>query len=152
LVNFIDLTNAMVATLQAIPGLLADLEEASPESVIGYIDNNPKRNSVSNAIYRQRPGTVLVVWQETTFNQGGMEPWSHRIELYVRAMSGASAMTLIDDIVNGIPDPGDGQRWHYCPIMAGLLPTNITGIARLIDEEGIDYFVIQTETPETGDL
>ena len=95
----------------------------------------------------------LVVWQETTFNAGNMEPWSHRIELYVRAMTGASAMTLIDDIVNGIPpDPGDGLRWHYCPIMAGLLPTNITGIARLIDEEGIDYFVIQTETPETGDL
>lgn len=141
----------MADTLQSIPDLVAALDEASPDSIIPYIDENPKRNSVSNAIYRQRPGTVLVCWQETQFNQGDMEPWSHRIELYVRAAPGSSALTLIDLIVNGVPDPGDGLRWRYCPIMAGVLPTNITGIARLIDEEGIDYFVIQTETPEPGD-
>ena len=141
----------MVATQQGIPDLVAALSEGSPDSILGYVDENPKRNSVSNAIYRQRPGTVLVVWQETQLNEGQMEPWIHRIELYARAAPGASAMTLIDLIVNGVPDPGDGLRWRYCPIMAGLLPTQVKTIARLIDEEGIDYFVLQTETPETGD-
>jgi hypothetical protein len=48
-------------------------------------------------------------------------------------------------------DPGDGQCWRNCPIMTGVLPTNVLSINRVTDEEGIDYSVILTETAETGD-
>lgn len=152
MVNLIDLTNAMAATLQSIPTLVADLDEASPDSIIPYIDVNPKRNSLALETYRQRPGTVLVSWVETMLNEGEAEPWTHRIDIYVRAMPGESAMVLIHDITEGVPVPGDGLRWRYCPILDGLLPTAINRIARVPDEEGIDYFVLETSTNETGDM
>jgi hypothetical protein len=149
LVNFIDLTNAMVSTLRSIPELVTMLGDAA--AVDGYIDRNPDRNSVGSAIYQMKPGSVLVIWLETILTQGEMEGWLHRVVIFVRAARGESSMDLIHAITNGVPVPGDGQRWRYCPIMAGVLPTNVVEISRPTDEEGIDYFSITTETKETGD-
>ena len=60
-------------------------------------------------------------------------------------------LDLIDKIINGIPVPGDGLRWRYCPVMPGVLPANITDITRPSDTEGIDYHSIVMEIKETGD-
>jgi hypothetical protein len=151
LVDLIALTNAFVDTLRLIPQLVADLDQGSPDSIVPYIDVNPQRNSWTAAIYQMKPGTVMVIWQETLLTEGEMSAWMHRVQFCVRAQRGASAMTLLNDIVNGVPDPGNTLRWRFCPVMDGVLPTNVTEIARLTDEEGIDYFVITTETRETGD-
>jgi len=151
LVKLEDLTNAIAETLRNIPDLIEDLG-GDPARVIPYIDEQPLKNSVSAAIYQMKPGTVLVLWQQTLFNRGEMEGWTHVEQIYVRAQSGQSALVLINDIVNGVPDPGDGQRWRYCPVMDGVLPTMVIEIARLIDEEGLDYYAITTETNETGDV
>jgi hypothetical protein len=140
----------MVSTLRSIPELVTMLG-GDPAAVDGYIDRNPDRNSVAAAIYQMKPGSVLVGWLETFLTQGEMEGWLHRVVIFVRAARGESSLDLIAAIVNGVPDPGDGQRWRYCPIMAGVLPTNVVEIARPTDEEGIDYFSITTETKETGD-
>jgi len=140
----------MATALQNIPELVA-LLGGDTAAIEAYIDRNPDRNSVGVAIYQMKPGSVLIVWKETLFNQGEMEAWAHRIEIFVRASRGNSSLDLITAIVNGVPVPGDGQRWRLCPLMAGVLPTAITEISRPQDEEGIDYFSILTETQETGD-
>lgn len=151
MVNFIDLTNAIVDTLALIPELVAALG-GDAANIVAYIDRNPEPNSVSLAIYRQKPGSILVVWQETLLTQGEMEAWQHQFVIFVRAARGASPLDLIHLIVNGVPVPGDGLRWLYCPVMPGVLPTNITDITRPADTEGIDYHSIVCEIKETGDL
>lgn len=151
MVSFEALTNAMVNTLRLIPQLVADLDGQSPDSIIPYIDVQPKRNAVRAAIYGQKPGTVLAVWQESIIEEGDMEGYLHRIELYLRAQRDQSVYTLVTDIVNGVPDPGDGLRWIRCPVMEGVLPTTLPRIARETDAEQIDLIVIYTETKETGD-
>ena len=150
MVNFIALTEAIVVKLQAVPELVAMLG-GDPGSISGYIDRNPDRNAISAAIYQMKPGTVLVAWQESMLTEGEMEGWLHRVVMFVRAARGGSALDVGTAIINGVPVPGDGMRWRYCPVMEGVLPTSITEISRPIDEEGIDYFSIMTETKETGD-
>ena len=150
MVNFIDLTNAIVGTLALIPELVAALG-GDPANIVAYIDRNPDFNSTSLAIYRQKPGSVLVIWQESVITQGEMEGWLHQFVIFVRASRGNSPLDLIWLIVNGVPVPGDGLRWRYCPVMQGVLPANLTPVTRPMDAEGIDYYSIVCEIKETGD-
>lgn len=149
MIKLSDLVNAMAQTLVNIPELLADLAPVDP--VKAYIDFNPTSNSVEKAIYQMQPGQVLVLWVETALVTEAMSKWSHRVEICVRAMRDHSDYDLIDDILQGVPVPGDGLIWRMCPIMPGVLPTDVIGITRRTDSEGVDYAVIQTETAETGD-
>jgi hypothetical protein len=150
LVNLITLTNAIVDKLVLIPDLVAALG-GDTTNIVAYIDRNPDFNSVSLALYKQKPGTVMVIWQETLLTQGEMEAWMHQFVIFVRAVRGASPLDLINLIINGVPVPGDGLRWLYCPVMPGVLPTNVTDITRPSDTEGIDYHSIVCEIKETGD-
>jgi hypothetical protein len=149
-VNLIELTNAFVSTLRAIPELVQALEGLS-ESISAYIDLAPTVNSLTKAVYQMKPGSVLVAWQETLLLEGEMAVWDHRHDFFVRASRGGSALALINLIVDGVPVPGDGQRWRYCGVMDGVYPTQVVDITRVPDEEGIDYFIITTETKEIGD-
>jgi hypothetical protein len=144
-----DLVNAMTTTLTNIPELVADLAALDP--VKGYIDLNPTSNSVDKAIYQMQPGQVLVIWRSSTLSQGTMSKWDHRIEICLRSLPDHSDLTLIDEIMDGVPVPGDGLIWRTCPILPGLLPTEVTEITRATDTEGVDYGVILTSTLETGD-
>lgn len=150
MVNLITLTNAIVDKLVLIPELVAALG-GDLTNIIPYIDENPNLNSVSLALYKQKPGSVMVIWQETLLTQGDIEGWQHQFVIFVRAARGNSPLDLIDLIINGVPVPGDGLRWRYCPVMPGVLPTNITDITRPSDTEGIDYHSIVCEIKETGD-
>jgi len=149
MVKLSDLVNAMAGTLSNIPELVAALAPVNP--VQPYIDFNPTSNSVENAIYQMQPGQLLVVWTETLLILETMGKWSHRVEICLRALKGNSDLDLVDLILSGVPNPGDGQIWRVCPIMPGVLATDVTGITRRTDSEGVDYFVIETETAETGD-
>jgi hypothetical protein len=150
LVDLIILANAQVDAFRRIPELVAALG-GNPELISAYIDRNPDYNSWSQAVYQMPPGSILVIWQETLFAEGEMEAWTHRFQYFIRARRGDSALTLVEVLVNGVPDPGDGMRWRFCPLMDGVLPTQITEIARLTDSEGIDYYAVTTATNETGD-
>jgi hypothetical protein len=152
------LTLAFVDALRAIPELVAalasdPLKPPDPMRIYGYIDNNPDFNSISNAVYEQEPGSVLCGWQETNLTQDEIPAFSHVFQFFVRApRRGTSALRLLTLLTNGVPNPGDGLRWRYCPVMSGVLPTEITNLARLVDSEGIDYFAVTTATKETGDI
>jgi hypothetical protein len=150
-VSFIALTEATVTTFRNIPELVALLADGNPDNISGYIDLNPDKNSTSKAVYQMPPGTVLVIWEDTTFDPAAMGPWLHRFTYFVRARRGASALEVMHTLVDGVPNPGDGLRWRFCPLVPGVLPANVTRIGRVQDEEGIDYHVIETEIQETGD-
>ena len=149
MVKLADLVNAMAQTLMNIPELVAELAATDP--VKAYIDFNPTSNSVDKAIYTMQPGQLLVMWTETNLIVENMSKWSHRVEICLRSMRDHSDLDLIDLVLQGVPVPGDGLIWRMCPILPGLLPTDVSGISRRTDSEGVDYAVIETETAETGD-
>ena len=150
MVDLIALTNATVDAFQRIQPLV-DALGGDPAAIKGYIDSNPDKNSWSAALYQMAPGTILVIWQETTFEAAEITAWMHRFQYFVRARRGESALALIQLLVNGIPVPGDGLIWRFCPLMDGVLPTEVTEISRLTDSEGIDYFAVTAAINETGD-
>jgi hypothetical protein len=139
-----------VSTLQKIPPLVAALKNDAT-NIFGYVDENPMMNSRARAIYQQAPGTVMVYWDDTTITEGEMEAWLHTLMMFVRADKGASPLDIGDLIVNGIPVPGDGLRWRYCPVMDGVLPATLKELGWTQDTEGIDYLYIRTEIKESGD-
>jgi hypothetical protein len=150
MINDDDLTAAFVAKLQALDQLVLLL--GSVDDVVGYFDSGADRNNMDAAIYEMKPGTVMVMWEETVLTEGEMEAWVHRVNFHVRAPRGQSSQSVIATIVNGIPVPGDGLRWRYCPVLSGVLPTEVKRIYPQKDSEGVDYYTIACETRETGDL
>jgi hypothetical protein len=139
----------MASTLSGIPEIVAILAPVDP--VVAYIDLNPTANSVDKAIYQMQPGQVLVIYRGSDLTEGEMSKWSHAVEICLRSLPGASDLDLIDAIMAGVPNPGDGMVWRNCPILPGLLPTTVTRISRTTDTEGVDYMLIETTTAETGD-
>jgi|AmaraimetP72IA01_FD_contig_51_5081239_length_2640_multi_10_in_0_out_0_4 hypothetical protein len=148
MIDLAQLVQAIASTLEAIPELMAQLAPTNP--VDAYIDLTPTRQSVAKAIYQAQRGSLLVVWFETRFLEEEMTRFNHVVEIYGRALQGKSAMDLATAIMNGIPQPGN-LFWRFCPVMDGVLPTNVTLIERVTDSEGVDYLKITTETLETGD-
>jgi hypothetical protein len=147
MINPNDLVMAMVAAFGNIPELVAVLAPVSP--IAGHLDNHPA--SLAKAVYQMQPGSVLVAWQETRFREGETEPWEHVVEIFVRALKGQSNLDVAVLLINGVPVPGDGLPWRFCPLLAGVLPTIVQPIARTPDAEQIDLVTISTETLETGD-
>lgn len=143
------MVNALAATLLAIPEVVAMLAPEDP--VQAYIDTNPTANSLEDALYQMQPGQLLVVWIETVLQRTDMSKWLHTVEICIRALRDQSELDLGDLIMAGVPIPGDGMVWRNCPLMPGLLPTEVVEIARRTDREGVDYQVIVTQTAETGD-
>jgi hypothetical protein len=140
----------MVDTFRKIPDLVAALNH-DPEAIVAYHDLNPDRNSLTNAVYTQAPGSILVAWTETMFAEEEIGCWQHTYQYFVRARRKGSPIEVITELVNGIPIPGDGLIWRFCPVMDGVLPTQVVNISRQPDVEGIDYFIVTTQTKETGD-
>jgi hypothetical protein len=132
-----------------VPELVQILAPVDP--VVAYIDLNPTANSVDKAIYQMQPGQVLVVYRGTDLTEGEMSKWSHAMDICIRSLPSASDLDLIDAIMAGVPNPGDGMVWRNCPILDGLLPTKVERISRNTDTEGVDYMLIETTTLETGD-
>lgn len=151
MVSRVELIETMVDTLKLIPELVALLE--SPASIVGYIDLSPGRNSVSKAVYQMADGSLLCSWSASSLERSTetMLGWIHTIQIFARAKRGGSALAILDALANGIPDNGKNERWDRCPLISGVLPTSITEQTRLVDEEGIDFYVTTTVTQETGD-
>ena len=140
----------MATTLQNISALTA----LAPGGIITYIDVNPDKNSVVKARYQMPDGSLLLVYNGVTLATAAgisMLAWQHTVAIYLRAQKSYSDLDLLEALVDGVPVPGDGLRWRYCPVMTGVLPTQIPVANRMTDEEGIDYWMVNTTTQETGD-
>jgi hypothetical protein len=152
MIDLAQLTIALADTLQQIPELVSQMANGDPNNIVAYVDENPKKNSLTRAIYEMAPGSVLVAYHETMMNQAQeMEAWRHRVYMYCRAAPGQKPTDIVKYLVDGVPFPGDGMRWRRCSILDGVLPADITEVARLIDSEQVDYFAVLAEFKETGD-
>lgn len=107
-------------------------------------------NSLSRTIYAMPNGSVLIAWQSSGIGDEPMLGWAHRIDIYARSMRRQSPLMLLNAIIDGVP-AGETIRWRYLCVNEDVLPMEIEEIARLIDEEGIDYYVIRSVFREKGD-
>jgi hypothetical protein len=152
-IDLSQLTQALVTTIQAIPEVPAYLANQDTTNVVGYLDANPIPFSLKRTVYEMKPGSILVAFEETSFNdqaENAMSMFQHRYFLYLRCAPGTSGLEMVNAVVNGTPY-GSSERWRLCPVMNGVLPTNLLNVTRASDSEGIDYFAVLTETPEIGD-
>lgn len=143
------LVNAIASTLALIPEVMLLLADTDP--IDAYVDDNPTRNEIPRAIYQMQAGQLLIVWRETRLQRDQMGKWLHTVEICTKPLQDQSNMDLMDAVVNGVPNPGDGMYWRNCPVLPGLLPTEVTEMTFRQNTEGLDYGSIMTETLETGD-
>jgi hypothetical protein len=148
------LTYNLTDSLQRVPELVAQLSNGDAEMIVAYVDSNPYKSNVVDGQYTMPPGSILVSYENTAMTQGntGMSQWTHYYNLHVRGARGrADGLKLLTLLMNGVPVPGDGQRWYRCPLLDGLSAAQVNSIMRETDAEGLDYFVVLVEFQETGD-
>jgi len=125
--------------------------DGNPNAVAEYIDLTATANSIARAVYAQPNGSVLVAWMLTTISASEQKTaWEHLIEIYCRAMKQKSPLKLLNAVIGGTPE-GSDLPWRYMCVNEYMLPVHINDIARTIDEEGIDYYVIRASFTEKGD-
>jgi hypothetical protein len=143
------LTEATADTFRAIPEVLTILTD--PEFVIAFTYTGAAQDKLETAIYQSPAPSILIAWVETLPNDKDTGWWLHHFQYILRGAADASPLDLLTALMNGVPQPGDGQRWRLCGFMAGLEPARIVGIAQRADQEGIDYIEVTAEILETGD-
>ena len=147
--DLLGLLNDLTGILRSCPEVAAELD-GNVESVVAYADLTTQKNSLGEAVYGQPNGSVLIAWTSTDITEAEPQAWEHGLEIYVRAMRLKSPLALIRAIVDGIPADGD-MPWRFLCVNEWVLPVDIGEIARVVDEEGIDYYVIRCAFREKGD-
>ena len=137
--------------LRACPAVVEELN-GNAEAIQPYLDTQTtEANSVLRNVYAQPNGTVLIIWQTSGIETGQMEGWGHRIDIYARALRRRSPLSLLNAIIDGVPQ-GEEIRWRYLCVNDETLPVQIEDIARLTDEEQVDYYVIRALFRDKGDI
>lgn len=144
-----ELTEATVDTFQLIPEVVQLLGDA--QMIYGYYYLGAAEKKLTRAYYQTPPGSILVAWIETVRNETTEGWWLHRFHYILRGATDGSSLDLLTALLNGVPVPGDGQRWRLCGFMDGVNPATILEVSRQPDQEGRDYIQILAEILETGD-
>ena len=150
--DLLTLLTDIADTIRSCPLVLDELD-GDGEAVMPYLDHTTtEMNSLARWVYSQPNGSVLVAWMGTTISNasGEVQQWEHSTEIYVRALKLKSPLALLNAVMDGVPE-GDTLRWRYLCVNEDVLPVQIGEIARVIDEEGIDYYVIRSSFREKGD-
>lgn len=141
----------IACTLRACPDIVA-LLDVNLDAIQPYQDiATSDRNSVTRRVYTQPNGTILIVWQTSGIAEGEMETWAHQIDLFVRALRQESPLRLLNAILDATPE-GQTERWRYLCVNDDVMPMEIQEIARITDEESVDYYVIRALFREKGDF
>jgi hypothetical protein len=151
LVDLITLLNDISGTLRSCPEVSDELD-GNVSTVLPYEDvTTATTNSLARAIYTMPNGSVLVAWLTTDIVEGELQSaWEHRVEIYVRAVKLKSPLKLVNAIIDGKPE-GQDLPWRYLCVNDDVLPVEISEVARIVDEEGIDYYVMRCAFKEKGD-
>ena len=158
MINPSDIVNQLVAALQAIPQLVAQLG-GSASNIYPYKDSPPQESSLSRAIYEMTSPSVMVAWMGSNpSGQEGLGLFSHAVSLYVRADDATTApgtptfANVITAIVNGTPTGWTDRLLMSSWFGNRLEPMEVPTIRRIHDEEGtIDLFELATQFTETFD-
>lgn len=137
--------------IRRCPEVLAELD-GNADAVAAYTDlTTSESNSLTRAVYMQANGSVLVAWMGTSITEGEMEAWNHSVSIYVRARKQQSPLRLLNAIIDGTPE-GTDLRWRYQCVHDMVNPMSVSEVARDVDEEGIDSYVIRAGFKEKGDF
>lgn len=149
MVDLLQLLEDVAAMMRRCPAILTELDN-HPEAIQPYLDlATSADNSLVRAIYSQPNGTVLIAWQATGLSEAPAG-FAHHLDFYVRALRRESPLTLIKAIIDGVPQDGS-LRWRYLCVNDYVDPMQVEDIARLTDEEGVDFYVIRAVFREKGD-
>ena len=149
----LDIQNALVSKLQAIPALLL-LVGSTAGNISAYVDEWPSRVDLLEAVRDMKPGEILVAHQETGPGQlARMETWRHRFSIYVKPLGKVSDVWY--QFVNGIPTNGDGLKMLYTESLDPTLHRmNTPSIRRQFlpvnEFTVLDYFEISVTFDERG--
>lgn len=152
MVDYVTLLGDIADHIRRCPEVLSELD-GNAGAVVEYADQASTANSLARAVYTQPNGSVLIAWVNTVLGSAGegeAVAWEHLIEIYVRAMRLQSPLKLLNAVIDGTPD-GSDLKWRYMCVNEYMLPVLINEVARVTDEEGIDYYVIRSSFKEKGD-
>jgi hypothetical protein len=155
------ITDAVVATLQAIPALASAMTADGPDGPIVRIDAYHyllgQELRLAETIYKMPAPSTLVVWEGTQGgNFSGYVIWKHRIAVYLRMGNAAGIVEPVGyedlwwTICNGIPSTST-VNIRYTNILPELDIMDTPSIAHLLDEDQIDIFRGEFVLPEIGD-
>lgn len=145
---------AVVGLIQSIPEVVSACN-GDKSNVSYYVDQYPDDSSLLRAVYRMKPGEVLLAWKGTFPAQRGTTLlWKHRFGLYWRPpnqpQAPVSAAALWRLIIRGVPTGGSLSFLNSSPIDT-VEPMDVPTAQRVINEEGQDVFQSDLVYPEIGD-
>ena len=145
------LAAAIVAKLQAIPGVVTELS-GDAGRVFAYEDEYPTSLNLQRAIYEMPDPAVMVVWNGTGPTGQRYEVWAHRFSLMLKAANKFTALCAA--ISNGIPAGGDGLNFRRTTIDTSCDPIGSMNFDRrflLVTEQStLDYFEATFTLMERG--
>jgi hypothetical protein len=153
----VDLVDNLVSAMQDVEDLVTAMGGDS-DLIYAYHDRYPSQTSLEKARYEMKSPSVMVAWMGL-MNEGGIDPWKHKISIVLRAPCESEDDGLIGYngllklIWNGKKDPDDidEQPIKYKTILTGCYPMELESFLRQTDGAGIDYFEITVSFTEIGD-
>jgi hypothetical protein len=153
----IDLVDGLVTAMQDVADLVTAMGD-DEDRIYAYHDRYPDKSSLGKARYEMKSPSIMVAWMGL-MNEGGVDPWKHKISIALRAASEADDATfvgyngLLKLIWNGKKDPNDAEEQpiKYKSILTSCYPMELESFLRQTDAAGIDYFEITVSFTEIGD-
>jgi len=108
-----DLLNAIVASLQAIPGLVTLLGDAS--HISAYRHQFPTSTSWALALHQLKPlPAILVLWRgQRSSAVGNIPSRAQDLSLLIRDGEGVDISDIWAAILDGVPTTGTGLKWMW---------------------------------------
>ena len=150
------LVEALVARLRAIPELVAEMN-GEPRRIRAYHYRYPREASLARALYELDSPALLVVWRGTEPGRFGRDAvWQHRFSLFLRSReifdqeAATAAYQIVELLIDGIPEGGDGQRMLDTVIDPSCYPMDVPRVVAASDVEGVDVFEVELRLTEIG--
>ena len=157
MISPVDLVDNIVAAMQSVEDLVTAIG-GDADLIYAYHDRYPSQTSLEKARYEMKSPSIMVAWMGL-MNEGGADPWKHKISVALRAPCESEDESMIG--YNGLlkliwngkadPDAADEQPIKYKSIHASCYPMELESFLRQTDAAGIDYFEITVSFTEIGD-
>jgi hypothetical protein len=153
----VDLVDGLVTAMQDVADLVTAMG-GDEDLIYAYHDRYPTQTSLKKALYEMKSPSVMVVWMGL-MNEGGTDPWKHKIMIALRAPCEADDATfvgyngLLKLIWNGKKNTSDAEEQpiKYKSILASCYPMELESFLRQMDAAEVDYFEITVSFTEIGD-
>ncbi len=151
------ITDAIAATLKAIPALAAAMTVDSVVRIDAFHYRLGDEFRLTEAIYKMAAPSMLIAWEGTQGgNFDGATIWKHKFGVYYRMGNAAGVDDPLgyEDLFwltcNSIPT-GNSVNIRYISFVSGVDIMDTPSVIHSVDEDGIDIFKAVFVVPEIGD-